>query len=324
MSQHPDLDTLLDRFSTYEQQVDVVCCWHSWYEGFVQDGEFDHYPRRDVGGVTVTPDFVVDFDDGYRLVGEICRLPNQADGFRRSVEQALGYKDIGGDADVMLLLRQPNAAECEKRMIDEQLVEDEDPLVVVSYLRDATDAKTCWWFARATRLRSASFRDEVLGKKSLHVLMTEQMKSVPVPLKFGFAYRARYPFMNDDPPPSYTAAFLWQNIFNLVLGEDEYTERLVRGEATDISVTVAEIKQMCESNGIHLKTGWASAALDLLVEARLAEKRADGAFDIRYGKIRATPGGSHEVHQQIAERLARETIAAAEASKVAAGQGQMF
>jgi len=324
MSEKYTVDDLLTGFSTYEQQADVVCCWHSWYEGFVEQGTFDHYPKRDLpSGDRVTPDFVVEFDDGYRLVGEICRLPNQEDGFRRSVEQALRYTQVGGDADVMMLLRQPTAAECESRMIREGLLTDADQLVVVSYLRDATDVKTCWWFQRATHIRSATFRDTQLGDKSLHILMTEQMKSVPVPLRFGLGYRSRFPFMNDEPPALYTAAYLWQSVFNMVLGEDDYTERLVRGEPTDINVTVAMIKEICDANGIHLKAAWATAALDLLREARLAEKLGDGSYDVRYGKIRATPGGSHEVHQQIAERLAHSTVSST-GPEVPAGQTQIF
>ncbi|MBN1458054.1 MAG: hypothetical protein JXA57_00865 [Armatimonadetes bacterium] len=317
------LKHLLDSWSNYDQQVDVVCCWHGRFEGFVGEGDFDHYPSYEMpDGRTLTPDFVVSFD-GYRLVGEICRLPRQPEGFTASVEQAKGYLSIGEEADVLMLVPHSIAAQAEKRMFDEGLLSNEQ-VIVASFVRNDGDATPCWLFARATQLRSPSFRDAFLGEMSLHKTLTEDMDTIRVPFRYCFSERIRYPFMNDDPPAIYTACYLWQYIFSELLSVDEYQERLLSGEPLDIpDVSVDTIRVVCDDAGIRIRPGWIRNALGLLVDAALAQTTDGTHYTIAYGKLRARPGGSRELHQQIAERLAKENVRQLDASEDGQVDGQL-
>ncbi|GAB4277164.1 MAG: hypothetical protein Kow0056_08370 [Coriobacteriia bacterium] len=318
-----DYDALIVEFSTYDQYVDVVCCWHGWFEGYVGQGQFDHYPSRDLpSGKTVTPDFVVDFNS-YTLVGEVCRLPNQPEGFASSVDQAVGYLDISDQTDVMLLVPHTTAAESEKRMVDEGLLMDEQQIVVVGFVRN-TDAKPCWVFNRATQLRPTTFRDQHLGDKSLDRILTQDMRSISIPIRRLFPMRDRFPFMNDDPPAIFTACYLWQFVFNQLLSEDEYLKRGVSGESLDIEgVTVQDLCNTCARNGIRMRVSWVRSAMSLLVDAGLAERTEGDTYHIFYGKLRALSRGSHELHQQIAERLSKSRASESAEDEVSPDQMSM-
>lgn len=316
------LGSLLNGFSNYDQQVDVVCCWHGHFEQYVQAGTFDHFPVRKLpDGRELTPDFVADFE-GYCMVGEICRLPNQPEGFVTSVNQAKRYLELGENVDVMMLLPHGTAAQSEKRMIDQDLLEDER-VVVVSFVRNDGDATPCWVFARATQLRDISFRDEFLGEKSLHHVLTDQMDTIRVPFHYSFEQRIQFPFMNDNPPASYTACYLWQFVFNVLLSQDEYLDRVIEGAPLDIAdVSMSTIAAVCDDMGIKIRGVWVAAALDLLVDAGLAVTTDKKTYTIQYGKLRARKGGSRELHQQIAERLARQNVSDMDAGEGPGSSGQ--
>lgn len=303
-----DLTDLITSFSNYDQYVDIVCCWHSYFEGFVGQGDFDHYPRIKVSPErSITPDFVVTFD-AYKLVGEICRLPNNPDGFCRSVGQAKGYLALGPEADVMLLLPHTTAKQSEKRMIDKGLLADEQVLVV-SFVRNDGDAKPCWIFGRASELRDQSFRDDFLEDKSLHKILTEQMKTIPMPMRFLFEQRMKHPFMNDQPPPLYTACFLWQHVFNQIRSPEEILEQRIKKEPPVLETTVPEIVAICRKAGIKMESSWVKKALALLQDADLAESEDAKRYTIAHTKLRARRDGSRELRNLIAERLTKTNVA---------------
>lgn len=306
------LDQLIVSFSNYDQQVDVVCCWHGRFEDFVKQGTFDHYPSRTLAdGKTVTPDFVVDFDD-YTLVGEICRLPNHENGFASSVNQAKGYLALGDHVDVMMLVPHSIAGQCEKRMVDQELLADEQ-VMVVSFVRNDGDARPCWVFAKASQLRKPTFRDGFLDDKSLDKELVQDMSTLRVPLHYCFGQRVKNPFMNDPPPAIYTACYLWQEVFNVLLTQDEYLERIIAEEGFDIQgVSLDTISAVCADIGVKIKADWIRNALALLVDANLATAKDGKTYTIHYGKLRARPGGSRELHQMIAERLSKKNVADAD------------
>lgn len=306
---------LRESYSDYEKNVQIVCCWHSRFKNWVKQGVFDHYPVRSVAGRNVTPDFLVDFGD-YVLVGEICKLPNQAQGFTRSLDQAKKYLDIGPETDVLLLIPHQIASQCEMRISDENLLSDEH-VVVVSFIRDDASEKCCWVFTRPTQLRSISFRDAFLGEKSLHWALTEKWKPITILQEYGLTVRPKFPFVNDQPPPLYTACYLWHNVFNQLTTPEEMLERTLKGESRAITgVSAAKIRSVCLSMDIKMNESWASAALELLIEARLAETKDHREYTIlSYPRIRARRGGgSHELQHQIIERLANVNLADLEGS----------
>src|ERR1019366_8050780 len=120
------------------------------YDSKVPECRFDRFPRRKgKGDDELTPDFVVDFDNGHVLVGEACRLPMQEDGFRRSVAQAARYTGIAERADVVMLVPVDIAPESELRIHDGHLLEDDDPVILVAYSRNTNVVHERWEFLRA-------------------------------------------------------------------------------------------------------------------------------------------------------------------------------
>ncbi|RJQ51603.1 MAG: hypothetical protein C4521_11945 [Actinobacteria bacterium] len=303
-------DDMADEFSNYDQCVEIIGCWHSWYSS-VDEATFDHFPSVDICGVECTPDFLVSLQGGYQLVGELCRLSNLPEGFRTSVEQAVGYARLSPQTDVMMLIPHDYADQAEKRMLDEGLLHrerDSEPVVVVSFVRDEGSRVTKWIFKRPTQLRGVSFRDEgCLGDKSLHQMMTVTMDGLKVPPKYWRDMKIRYPFCNDTPPALYIACVLWEKVFSAMLTDDDYVRARVDKLAhLPLRATPQSIKDACMAQlDVEVKIGWIRNALDLLQEARLAEKlegRQD-EFEVRFGKILVPGSENRETNELILDRL---------------------
>jgi len=298
-----------DAFSNYDQSVEIVCCWHSWFAD-VDGAVFDHYPCVDIGGVDCTPDFLVSFDEGYRLVGELCRLSMEHKGFKSSVEQAIGYSNLSPETDVMLLVPHDYADQAEKRMLDEGLLRteaDSEPVVVLSFVRTDANRVTQWVFKRPTQFRKVSFRDQFVGELSLHRKMTVTLEGLKVPPKYWRDMKIRFPLCNDQPPALYIACVLWEKVFSAMLTDDDYVRyRIEKLRHLPLHVTPQTVREACEEQlGVKVKTGWIRDALELLEEARLAERpnKTKEEFDIKFGKV-LVPGSTHnELHLLILDRL---------------------
>ena len=83
---------LMDSFTTYDQNVDVVSCWESIINyGYREEHIFfDRYPC--FGENNLTPDFTVLFNEEYGIIFEIKRtFPNDEQGFKSVVKQLMSY-----------------------------------------------------------------------------------------------------------------------------------------------------------------------------------------------------------------------------------------
>jgi hypothetical protein len=302
------LKDLLDHFSDYEQRVQIVCCWHGRFKEVVKGGEFEHFPSEKMPDDRIlTPDFLVKFNE-YTLVGELCRLPNQTDGFAASVEQARSYLSLGSVVDVLLLLPHDTAGACEKRMQAEGLLADDEQVLVVSYVRNDADRSPIWVFAKATTLRTARFRDAFLQEHSLDRLFAG-LDTWAVPIRFPAFMTSQYPFMNDPPPALYTACYLWQFVFSVMHSQDEYVERGLEHRSLFLeNVTAEMVRSVCDGMKVKMKASWARDALRLLADAGLATTSGDDRYAVSFRKLRRLPGGSDSLHEQLAERLAKENV----------------
>lgn len=325
--EHPSAKALLDEYSNYDMAVEIVCCWHSWFEN--QHGaSFDHFPEVTLPhrAEPVTPDFLVTYEqEPYELIGEICRLPMRDDGFAASVEQARSYSAHSLRTDVMLLVPHAYADQAEMRMLDAGLLTRKgERVVVTSFVRDDMSRVTWWIFKRASTLRSVSYDDHFLGEESLHQKMTVTMEGLRVPLKYWRGVKTRFPVCNDGPPPLYIACVLWEKVLPQMLDEEDFLAAQVEKRRTflilasplDVQAAAAEVFEC------RFKVGWVRNALDLLVQARIAEKPdPDGRYLIRYGEIRVRGSEDKDTYLKLVHRLAADgepEVAALD------GQGELF
>ena len=303
-------ETAADDYSNYDQCVEIVGCWHSWFSD-IQEAAFDHFPRVQIDGIERTPDFLVSFDTGYQLVGELCRLSMSDEGFGASVEQAVGYSRLSPDTDVMMLIPHDYADQAEKRMIDQGLLHIEpgsEPVVVLSFVRTDANRVTQWIFKRPTQMRDISFRDgALLGEKSLHHKMTVTLEGQKVPPKYWRDMKIRYPFCNDSPPALYIACVLWEKVFSAMLTDDDYVRyRVERLAHLPLRVTPQSVQNACKDQlDIDVRMAWIRNALELLEQARLAERTAKrkDEYDIKFGRIIVPGSESRETHMLILDRL---------------------
>ncbi len=299
-----DAEQLQKDFSDYDRHVEIVCCWHSWYENKVSDCRFDRFPHRTTSdGREVTPDFVVDFDNGYVLVGEVCLLPNNAEGFARSVAQAFGYADIAKLADVAVLLPFDIAAECELRIHEQGLMADDDPVVLVAYARNSgVVVNDRWEFARSAATRSARFRDDFLGPElSLGVRLCDRLKPLRIAIEYCVAYKRLHPFINDEPPAIYSAAFLWMKVIPLTLTKEDLIMRRLEDEDLSVTTDPEHLQALCNAElAINMRMDWIRSGLELLREAGLSKKQGSD-YVIHLGKLKVSKSGFRDLVRQIAE-----------------------
>jgi len=300
-----DGEQLRRSFSDYDQDVEVVCCWHSWYEKKVPRCAFDRFPRRTTpDGHEATPDFVVDFENGYVLVGEVCRLPNQEDGFQKSVAQALGYTRLGATTDVVVLVPFGHAPQSELRIRQQGLLEDDAPVVLLAHARNVVDANECWEFVRTAGGRSARFRDDFLGDDlSLGIRLCDQLGPLRVGIRYCMANKQTYPFINDQPPAIYAAVFLCMKVVPLALSEEDYLVHRLEDKDVAVLVTPEQLKSLCaERLAVKMPLDWIRSALELLNDAGLAKKQG-GGYLISLVKLHVTKSGDRELMRQITHRL---------------------
>ncbi|MHB8968789.1 MAG: hypothetical protein ACYC5A_09555 [Thermoleophilia bacterium] len=304
---------MLVGYSNYQQCVEIVCCWHSWFTKKGYDGSsFDHYPSRKTAvGNTITPDFVVDFPkNNYTLIGEVCRLPDQQQGFEKSVSQAKSYTEYSDNTDVIMLIPLNDAAAAEKRMVANDLLGEEqesEPVVIISYARIDNDVVPKWIFSRPAGPRKVIFRDTFLDDKhSLHNTFNVSLETITVVPKYVKRMLVNFPICNDDPPPLFLACVLWQRVFPGMLKEDKFIKHRARQESLNISTSLSAIRKKANEKGIKTKKGCFESAVALLTDAGLIEKISGekSKYIIKFGLVRSR-GVANDLHEKIALILAK-------------------
>lgn len=298
---------LLREFGGYDQTVDVVSCCQSFLN-FHQSGYltyFDRYPEIPPSGLT--PDFTALLGE-YGLVGEVKRtFPKGDDAFRKEIEQLASYDspfsfrcDKEGNRqtpptqDIVLVLFSPsNSLEIASRIGDFQdrgEVTFTKNLVLLEAIYDTSDAISHYVF-RKIPVGSRPFRDSSLPAEiRLEAILGVQKRSINVYPKHFKSYKVREVFCNDDPPPLYTAVYLWTKVFYTLLTPDEI-EVWRRGnpqKSVSVPVVPGDLSRKINSEHIpggNVRASWVRTALEFLEGCGLATARPSSEFEVQYRNL---------------------------------------
>lgn len=230
-------DSQLNKFTIYDQAVDVVSCWQAilthGYKNKLQ--YFDRFPNIPPRGLT--PDFTVLFKNGYGLIFEIKRTyPNEDIAIRKEIRQLKSYDsnlslkadDSGNRAtpnvtDIVLILNTTHSNMIFTRI--NKILKDNDfgfnnNSIFLDYLYLPENNYPKYAF-RKFMGDNRKFRDEVLPKKSrFEYILGDQVKDLECPIKYFIPYKIIEVLCNDAPPELYMAVYLWSKIFYSFL--DDY------------------------------------------------------------------------------------------------------
>lgn len=301
-----DAARLLREHSDYDRHVDIVSCWHSWYESRVPGCTFDRFPSRAVeDDHVVTPDFVVDFECGYVLVGEVSEVPNHSDGFKKSVMQAAKYTAIKGGADVVWIVPFNRAAEVEKRICDEGLLDGDESVVLLAYVCNTAIVNDRWEFSRPADLRTARFQDDFLGDElSNGIYLCDNRKTRGMGMEHCIRNKVKNPFINDPPPAIYCALYVYEQVAPLLFSSEDFLEGRLADEDPEPVTSSERLKDLCEQElGVRLHMDWIRAGLELLADAGIATRRGKD-WVIHLKKRGITKSGTRDLKTQLAELVA--------------------
>lgn len=312
---------LLREFGGYDQTVDVVSCCQSFLN-FHQSGHltyFDRYPEVPPSGLT--PDFTALLGE-YGLIGEVKRtFPKGEDAFRKEIVQLVSYdvplsfrSDKEGNRstpqtqDIVLVLFSPsNSFEIASKIGDIQdrgEVTFTKNLVLLEALYDTSDAISHYVF-RKIPVGSRPFRDSSLPPEiRLEAILGVQKKSINVYPKHFKSYKVREVFCNDDPPPLFTAVYLWTKVFYSLLTPDEI-EVWRRGnpqKSIPVRVVPADLSKKINSEHIpggNVRASWVRAALEFLEGCGLATIHPNSEFEVQYRNL---AGVSQEAESEEGDR----------------------
>ncbi len=319
------LQDLGDRFTTYDQAVDVVSCWQSVFEHLHADEltYFDRYPR--MGENRLTPDFGVLFGEDYGIVGEVKRTFPMGDVAFKSVMQQLMNYDAplpfrtGDDEvinpqnhDIMLITHHLDCSEVMGRI--QQLLEDPDSgisfernLVIIGYTYDAGDRLSHYIFEKPP-YENRPFTDTCLPEENrLEAIMGERRQKIRVSPGQFINYKVTQVFCNDPPPPLYTAVYLWMKVFWDYLSEDQWVIWRRKNPQTILPIEIIprHLHQKINEEYIPrggVKIGWLKDALEFLCQAGLAEKKEGNRYMVKFrnftGKV-----GRREFTEEGEERI---------------------
>lgn len=310
MARTPEsLANLREGYRRYDEYVDVVSCFEWMFAGDAQDlpetvKHFERYPKcsvSDAGSAprTVTPDFLVVFQDDSVLVGEIASIARHENSVDKLCSQLLAYEGIQEVAlsdgssvapsriDVMWLVPVELSNDACTRVLDDRFHKLEHPYkprkapCIVQYAR-LTHKYT---FARIPRpdngvlvsglpsLSIASYLDRNLNIKPEHFVHIKTTRG----------------FMNDPAEPLYLATYMYVRVWPLMFGPGTSEERVT-------SQSISQELQRTYRYGRHKEV---VTALDLLSEAGLATRQSDGTWKVKR-KVLGTKG-DREAHAKILE-----------------------
>lgn len=304
----------------YDQRVDIVSSVEVWFtkvDAMIQTvTHFERFPTLPhplAEGETVTPDFTVLFDDSTGYVGELADLALH-DGSLDSLCQQLMRYDVltelqaaptaaGGRRayqkvvaiDHLLFVRHADAASANERLRDALADPDHffslsHPLVVLSWSFDAERSK--YAFVRDERRenprprghnRPTSLEGWMASPKCCDTLTGLPKHFEPI--------KVRRRLMNDQPPPIYLSALVWQVILSNLSG----------GEG-DVDLTVADLAQALQDTWGKGSVRDAERVLRLYVDANLAAETPAG-FTVGH---RALDERGGDLVDQLVQRLQKK------------------
>ena len=299
-------------FSSHDQVVDVVSCWHSFFESiYASKGDglyFDRFPR--IGASKLKPDFTMLFSDRYGIVADVARSIDQdMDVLESKARQLKSYDaqlplNAGSDheavvpekVDILLLLHTTYSNRGTKLLFELMERRSEfkldDNLIVMDYDFSQSDAQAMYVFKKMLYEKNGCFRDSALpdGKSLEKMLGIEQKPLRCAPDKF-VVNKATYAFCNDAPCPIYLATRLWDRVFMLLLSDSDKVVWKQKSSTRTVGLKTSGdgIRQEIVKNiapGCELSNESITSALEFLQVTGRAEKTGN-EWLIHYGNLPA-------------------------------------
>ncbi|MGH2845003.1 MAG: hypothetical protein ACRDL0_03100 [Thermoleophilaceae bacterium] len=309
---------LLSEYHAYDRWVDIVAVAEVWFcgsEGIAPTVEwFERFPTyRHADGEDVSPDFTSLFEDKTAIVGELSSLSlrdksldslcHQIGRYDALRQVPAGPPDAGALADVEDLdvvvfmphrVANAGAARLAEAMADpDHFYKPRHQPVIIGWSYDATEDS--YTFTRDAAAGNPRPRDHarVVGLGSWLEKGYDTLRGVP----WQFAKRkVRGRFMNDEPPPLYTATVLWAETFKDLLAEQGLAP------PQDIETSTPELAEFMRGQYGFGTARVAERALRFLKTARLASESGKG-WTVHYRELRRT-------HRETVEALISKYLAA--------------
>jgi hypothetical protein len=282
------------RYFRYDRLVDIVSVAEVWFTRSERlaatVSHFERFPSWiHSDGKPITPDFAVLFNDATGLVVELSNLARNTESLEALVGQIARYNEVHElpagpagsgpvrleavqDVDVVIVtpLDVMNAT-CDRLR---GLIDDdghpynpaEQPMVLGwSFDSDRQE----YTFVRPDRAGNPVVRDH--GRSpGLGAWLSEGSDTLRGLPQHFVAVKAAARFMNDSPPPLYTATVLWSLVFPTILAESD------RNPPADLVLTLDELVTRLREDYGYGRASDVRVALDFLKVARLAEESGSG------------------------------------------------
>jgi hypothetical protein len=279
------LRRLRAEFDNYAKSVTLIASVEGWVQhnwgaaGKIAPSlvQFDRFPS--CGGLT--PDFLVSFQTGYRLCGEVVRTFRNGAGTGSDLHQVLSYTQHlrqtsphANCGDVVLLVHPFTDEVAAKAILGAMNGESEDgkpeaPVVILSYV-ETRGANGEWydlhWRDQPGNSRfsepNATAPDAGPGLNDLLV----DVQHCPIRLdESALSIFAGNPLINDDPPRLYTVVVVIYPAINQLLTEEERDELAMGGRVRKRVSRASILGTPCVS-AANPPAGYIDAALDFMAE----------------------------------------------------------
>ncbi len=286
-----DRERLRNEYRAYDRRVDIVSSVEVWFTRVTEIKPtvawFERYPslKHPLDGNDAKPDFTVLFADGTGYVGELSDLALHDQSLDALCSQLARYDTLdrlpagpplpGGvqptspvtAIDHLLFVRHADAASADRRLRDaagdaQHPFALQHPLIVLGWSFDADMAKY------AFGLVAGNDRPRGHGRPtSLEGWMSDprQYDTLTGRAAHFDKIKTQRRLMNDQVPPVYLAALLWNDVFGALSG----------GQG-DIDVSSADLARRMRARWGRGRAVEVDPALDLLVTAKLAERTPTG------------------------------------------------
>lgn len=297
-------------FNAYDQIVDVVSCWHSYFDYmYAKNGAgiyFDRYPK--LGKTGLTPDFTMLFNKDYGIIADVAKSIDEIPQALESKAKQLKSYDGGLElkagptnwikpdvTDIVLILHTTYSNRGAHKLFELQEAKEElgldNNIIILEYDLSQAYAESAYIFKKLLYEKNKKFRDRSLPVDTqLERWLGKEMNPMKFPPDRFVVNKATYLFCNDEPCSIYMAARLWDRVFVSMLDSDQI-EVWREGSSTQTVSIETTSNELCElirnkiSPGCRVRTNCMNKALQFLETAGKA-KYSNGKWSISYGNLK--------------------------------------
>lgn len=299
----------IDLINTYDQYVDIVSCWESFFEhSFKMEYPsffFDRFPEIPLKSKdkSLTPDFTAFFNEKYGMIFEISRTyPIGNKKLNKEMIQLFEYdKDIPlfngkkhievDNYDIVLLLGAKDSFEIAQRIskyLEKQDKKFNHNFIVIEYNSNYMDTHPYYYFRKIPMVKS-TFTDFFPEHISIFKQVDKNFKSIKVKIEYMKEYKINGVLCNDNPRPAYLAGYIWHKILYNYMSEEkrqlwrEKNPRII----IPIELDIEDLKLRVEKsirNG-KIRRSWIKNVLEFLVNCDLAERKSEDMYEVRYRNL---------------------------------------